>query len=149
MASVAHLDDRVHLNKFDMYTWTDTFGVNRDGFPKDLYMDGSYTTQMDETPTQYPSIIDAEDIDHFNPQRLNMSGPMYLKECSVNPAPTRMFPARKFEYADGTVTWDRPGRPRRARFAGEEGNEKLFIIIIVAVILLFLFRSKLRPLLKK
>lgn len=149
MASVAHLDDRVHLNKFDMYTWTNTFGVNTDGFPKDMYIDGSYTTQMDETPTQYPTIIDDEDVDHFNPQRLNMSGPMYLKECSVNPAPTRMFPARKFEYPDGTVTWDRPGRPRVTRGTGEEGNEKLFIILIVIVILLFLFRSKLRPLLKK
>jgi hypothetical protein len=148
MASVAHLDDRVHLNKFDMYTWTDTFGVNTDGFPKDMYLDGSYTTQMDETPTQYPSIIDSEDIDHFNPQRLNMSGPMYLKECSVNPAPERMYPARKFEYADGTVTWDRPGRPRMTRVT-DDRNDKLFIILIVIVILLFLFRSKLRPLLKR
>lgn len=143
MASVAHLDDRVHLNKFDMYTWTDTFGVNTNGFPKDLYLDGSYTTQMDETPTQYPSMIDGDDVDHFNPQRLNMSGPMYLKECSVNPAPTRMFPARKFEYADGTVTWDRPGRPRMTRVI-EDRNEKLILIIIIAVIILFLFRSKLR-----
>ena len=146
MASVAHLDDRVHLNKFDMYTWTDTFGVNTDGFPKNLHLDGSYTTQMDETPTQYPSIIDNEDIDHFNPQRLNMSGPMYLKECSVNPAPERMFPARKFEYDTGKVTWDRPGRPRVIR--GEE-NANIIIIIIIVVILLFLFRSKLRPLLKR
>jgi hypothetical protein len=148
MASVAHLDDRVHLNKFDMYTWTDTFGVNTDGFPKDMYLDGSYTTQMDETPTQYPSIIDSEDIDHFNPQRLNMSGPMYLKECSVNPAPENMYPARKFEYDTGRVTWDRPGRPRMTRVT-DDRNDKLFIILIAIVILLFLFRSKLRPLLKR
>ena len=149
MASVAHLDDRVHLNKFDMYTWTDTFGVNTDGFQKDLHLDGSYTTQMDETPTQYPSMIDSDDVDHFNPQRLNMSGPMYLKECSVKPAPTRMFPARKFEYADGTVTWDRPGRPRMTRVIEGGSNEKLIWIIIIAVIILFLFRSRLRPLLKR
>lgn len=146
MASVAHLDDRVHLNKFDMYTWTDTFGVNTDGFPKTMYMDGSYTTQMDETPTQYPTIIADEDVDHFNPERLNMSGPMYLKECSVNPAPERMFPARKFEYDTGKVTWDRPGRPRVKRSAE---NQNIILIIIIVIILLFLFRSKLRLLFKK
>lgn len=149
MASVAHLDDRVHLNKFDMYTWTDTFGVNTDGFPKDLYLDGTYTTQMDETPTHYPSMIDGDDVDHFNPQRLNMSGPMYLKECSVNPAPDVMYPARKFEYDTGKVTWDRPGRPRVHGGVIDDGNQKLIIIIIIAVIILFLLRSKLRPLLKR
>ena len=141
MASVAHLDDRVHLNKFDMYTWTNTFGVNTDGFPKDLYMDGSYTTQMDETPTRYPSIIDSEDVDHFNPQTLNLSGPMYLKECSVSPAPDGMYPARKFEYDTGKVTWERPGQPRVIR---REENGNVIIIIIIVVIILFLLRSKLR-----
>lgn len=145
MASVAHLDDRVHLNKFDMYTWTDTFGINTDGFPKTLYLDGSYTTQMDETPTEYPSIIDDADIDHFNPQRLNMSGPMYVKECSVNPAPERMFPARKFEYDNGKVTWDRPGRPR----VGRPVENQNIILIVIVIILLFLFRSKILKFLKR
>lgn len=145
MASVARLNDDVQINKFNITTWTGDFGVNYNGFPKGMYMDGSYVTQMDETPTDYPSIIDTDDEDHFNPQRLNMSGPMYLKEASVNPAPYRMFPARKFEYADGTVTWDRPGRPRIHNMEQEFDNKTLVIIFII-IVLLIIFRSKLKVL---
>lgn len=145
MASVARLNDDVQINKFNITTWTGDFGINYDGFPKGMYIDGSYVTQMDETPTEYPSIIDSEDVDHFNPQRLNMSGPMYLKEASVNPAPYRMFPARKFEYADGTVTWDRPGRPRIQNMEQDFDNKTLVIIFII-IVLLIIFRSKLKVL---
>ena len=145
MASVARLNDDVQINKFNITTWTGDFGINHDGFPKGMYIDGSYVTQMDETPTEYPSIIDSEDVDHFNPQRLNMSGPMYLKEASVNPAPYRMFPARKFEYADGTVTWDRPGRPRIQNMEQDFDNKTLVIIFII-IVLLIIFRSKLKVL---
>ena len=145
MASVARLNDDVQINKFNITTWTGDFGINHDGFPKGMYIDGSYVTQMDETPTEYPSIIDSEDVDHFNPQRLNMSGPMYLKEASVKPAPYRMFPARKFEYADGTVTWDRPGRPRIQNMEQDFDNKTLVIIFII-IVLLIIFRSKLKVL---
>ena len=96
---------------------------------------------MDETPTEYPSIIDEEDVDHFNPQRLNMSGPMYLKTAQVNPAPYRMFPARKFEYDNGKVTWDRPGRPR---YVEKDDRLPWIAIIILIVLLLLIFKKKLK-----
>ena len=145
MASVARLNDDVQINKFNITTWTGDFGINKDGFPKGMYIDGSYVTQMDETPTEYPSIIDEDDVNHFDPQRLNMSGPMYLKEASVNPAPYRMYPARKFEYDDGVVTWDRPGRPRIQNMEQDFDNKTLVIIFII-IVLLIIFRSKLKVL---
>ena len=143
MASIAHADDRVHLNKLDMYTWSGTFGMLKDGFPKTLPIDGCYVTQMDETPKEYPSMIDSEDVEHFNPERLNMSGPMYVKECSVKPAPYRMFPARKFEYPSGKVTWDRPGLPRQGQ-RHADGDDKTVWIILAVIVLLLLFRNKLK-----
>lgn len=142
MASVARLDDDIQINKFNVTTWTGDYGISSDGFPKNIYIDGSYTTLADETPTEYPSMIDS--ADHFNPQRLNMSGPMYLKECGVNPAPSRMYPARKFEYPDGTVTWDRPGRPRIS--AEEKRDDRPLFILLIVVLLLYIFRSKLKKL---
>lgn len=140
MASVARLNDDIQINKFNVTTWTGDYGINTDGFPKRMYMDGSYVTLMDETPTEYPSIIDEEAVDHFDPQRLNMSGPMYLKTAQVNPAPYRMYPARKFEYDNGKVTWDRPGRPR---ITGEDKFPWIAIIIII-VLLLLIFKKKLK-----
>jgi hypothetical protein len=142
MASIAHADDRVHLNKFDMYTWTKTYGLPTDGFPKGLEIDGTYVTQMDEKPTEYPSIIDSEDMDHFDPLRLNLSGPMYLKECSVKPAPAREFPARKYEYDNGVVTWDRPGRSLGHPALPRVEGDNWVVVILVIILILLLIRSK-------
>jgi len=152
MASIARLNDDIQINKYNVTTWTGDYGINKDGFPKDLYIDGSYVTQMDETPTEYPSIIDGDDVDHFDPQRLNMSGPMYLKTAYPSPAPYRMFPARKFEYADGTVTYDRPGRPRveygksiieyEYGYKTNKDNSPLLTIIIFIVLFLLIFKKQ-------
>lgn len=148
MASVARLNDDIQINKFNITTWTGDYGINYDGFPKNMYIDGSYVTQMDETPTEYPSIIDEDDVNHFDPQRLNMSGPMYLKEASVNPAPYRMYPARKFEYDDGVVTWDRPGRPRIVREKDLFENRTIKIILGIVILLLIFKRFGLKKIVK-
>lgn len=100
------IDDRLQIDGFDPYTWSGTYGVNTDGFPKGIYMDGSYYTQVDETPMDLPTPPEGTDAPEFN-----NSGAMYLKTVSDNPAPFRMFPARKFEYSDGRVTWIRPDAP--------------------------------------
>lgn len=144
MASIARLDDNVQINKFNVTTWTGDFGINKDGFPKDMYIDGSYVTLMDETPTEYPSIIDEEAVDHFDPHRLNMSGPMYLKTAQVNPAPYRMYPARKFEYPRELgykVTWDRPGRPLQHE---TESETPLLTIIVLIIIALFVIKKQIK-----
>lgn len=144
MASIARLDDNIQINKFNVTTWTGDYGINTDGFPKWMHLDGSYDTLMDETPTEYPSAIDKDDEAHFDPLRLNMSGPMYLKEASVNPAPFPEFPARKYEYDNGVVTWDRPGRPRVAR----RDQNNMLVLLIVFILIFILFRPKILKFLK-
>lgn len=150
MASTAHANDNVHINKYDMYTWTETYGVPTDGFPKTMYIDGTYTSGIDETPTQYPSIIDSDAVGHFTPERINMSGPMYVKTGYVNPAPERLYPARKYEYDDGTVTWVRPafaGTTKRSARGPIEtflGRDWLVFVLIVFVLFLILTRSQLK-----
>lgn len=98
------IDDRLQIDGYNPFVWAGSYGVNSDGFPKTLYIDGTYTTGIDETPTEYPDRV-LEDSD----PNMNLSGPMYLKTAQTSPAPFRGFPARKFEYSDGKVTWFRPG----------------------------------------
>ena len=98
------IDDRLQIDGFNPYVWSGTFGVPKDGFPKTWFIDGSYTTQIDETPMTVTEPIQGAD----DPGR-NFSGSMYLKTAETSPAPFLGYPARKLEYSDGTVSWFRPG----------------------------------------
>jgi hypothetical protein len=106
MASTLMRDDNNKMNKINPTTWTGDFGIPHDGFSKNIFIDGSYTTGISEEPTFYTDPLDGED----DPNR-DLSGGMYLKTAQTSPAPFRGFPARKFEYSNGTVTWFRPAQP--------------------------------------
>jgi len=105
MASALMIDDRLQIDKFNPTTWTGDFGINKDGFRKDLFIDGSYTRAIDEKPVDYGDDLDS------NLKPRDLSGNVYLKTTSPNYAPHGAFPTRKFEYSDGTVTWYRPMLP--------------------------------------
>jgi len=100
------IDDRLQIDGFNPYTWSGTYGVSHDGFPKNVFIDGSYTSAISERPMEVTA-----PVENPNDPNLHNSGPMYLKTASVDPAPFRGFPARKLEYSDGTTTWYRPGAP--------------------------------------
>lgn len=146
MASTLMLDDRLQIDKFNPTTWTGDFGVNHDGFRKDLFIDGSYTTAIDEEPTDYTDDLDLKPRD--------LSGNVYLKTTSPNYAPHGAFPTRKFEYSDGTVTWFRPELPWSwMGKSGFDGNSKMFrvskdvrnaliILVVFAIIAYALSRIK-------
>jgi len=139
MATAALIDDRLHIDMINPYTATGTFGVSHDGFYKDAFMDGSYTTQIDETPM---AVQDSNsDLSHFNPLHENRSGPMYLGTTYVHPAPDSVFPARKYQYDSGEASWARPGRPA-ARLIKKTDRTILYIVIIV--LLLYIFRKKIK-----
>ena len=103
MASTLMIDDRLQIDKFNVTTFTGDYGINYDGFRKDVFIDGSYTRGIDETPTDY-----TDDL-QFKPK--DIAGNTHLKTISPNYAPHGAFPTRKFEYSDGTVTWFRPELP--------------------------------------
>jgi hypothetical protein len=151
MATALMISDDLHINHINPYTWTGAYGVNKDGFPKNLYMDGSYTTQIDETPMDTSGHPDLD-----NEMNFNFAGGMYLKASESKPAPFRPFPARKYEYEDGRVTWHRPYLPWSWEGAGERQadggraavqvflRDNSFLILMVIIVLLLVMGSRRR-----
>jgi hypothetical protein len=58
---------------------------------------------------------------------------MYLKTASVDSAPYRLFPARKYEYDNGFVTYERPGIAESmfSRLLNDDNIWKLYFFIIL------------------
>lgn len=141
MASSLMIDDRLQIDKFNITTFTGDYGINHDGFRKDVFMDGSYTRAIDETPEDYTDDLQVKPKD--------LAGNMHLKTISPNYAPHGMFPTRKFEYSDGTVTWFRPELPwswmQRGTHPGTFKITKDFrnvlITLIVLAIIAYLVRQ--------
>lgn len=144
MASTLMIDDRLQIDGFNPTTWTGDFGINKDGFRKDLFMDGSYTHGIDETPMQVSDSVPVMNTNEF-------AGNMYLKTAAPSVAPYHPFPARKFEYSDGRITWRRPQLPWSWEYGTSDGGAgaskdiKLLLILLIAVILFYFFgRMKLK-----
>ena len=145
MATAWMIDDRLQIDGFEPYTWSGTYGVTKDGFRKDTFIDGTYFTQIDETPMEMTAQVEESQNPEFN-----TSGAMYVKTASAHPAPYRMYPARKFEYADGTCTWYRPDAPwswmnKRSdsdgfigRWIPTKSSDELFFYLALAVLGFFL-----------
>jgi hypothetical protein len=139
MASTLMIDDRLQIDGFNPTTWTGDFGILKDGFPHNLYVDGTgYTAGIDESPMILTEPIDIPD---------EFIGNMYLKTAAPSVAPYNPFPARKFEYSNGRVTWRRPQLPWSWESAPSDGgagpplpkDTSLLVALLVAVILFYFF----------
>ena len=138
MASGLMIDDRLQIDKFNPTTWTGDFGINKDGFRKDLFIDGSYTRAIDEEPVDYRDDLDP------NLKPRDLSGNVHLKTISPNYAPHDAFPTRKFEYSDGTVTWYRPALPwswmgKGGVFGSVKLSREMRVLAILVIIVLVLY----------
>ena len=147
MASALMLDDRLQIDGFNPAVLVGSFGTLKDGFPKNMGPDGTYTTQIVDQQTVYtdPLPLDAND------PALNIAGPMYLKTAQTSPAPFRGFPARKLEYSDGTVTWVRPGTPwpwvgshgendgYTYKLIKNQKNQTMIFWLVLIALIIFLF----------
>jgi hypothetical protein len=141
MASALMIDDRLQIDKFNITTFTGDYGINHDGFRKDVFMDGSYTTAIDETPTDY--------TDDLRVKPKDLSGNVFLKTINPNYAPHVMFPTRKMEYSDGTVTWFRPEQPwswmhrgtTPGTFKITKDFRSVLITLVVLAIVAYLLRN--------
>jgi len=135
------IDDRLQIDKFNITTFTGDYGINHDGFRKDVFIDGSYTRAIDETPTDYTDDLQVKPKD--------LSGNVYLKTISPNYAPHGMFPTRKFEYSDGSVTWFRPEVPwswmnrdtTPGTFKITKNFRSVLVTLVVLAIIAYLLRS--------
>lgn len=138
MASTLMIDDRLQIDGFNPTTWTGDFGINKDGFRKDLFMDGSYTTGVDETPMPMNDVIPVMNS-------TDLAGNTYLKTAAPSVAPYRIFPARKFEFSNGRITWIRPQLPwswqtgKSTGGVGSSKDAKLILYLLIAVILVYFF----------
>ena len=66
--------------------------------------DGTYTVQYDDMPSA--PIDPNRDLKDFNPVHVFRSGPVMVDEMPAKPtAPFAPFPARKYEYDNGDLTW--------------------------------------------
>lgn len=142
MASTFMISDSMKMDKINPTTFTGDFGINHNGFAK-KYMDGSYDTQIDESETIY--------TDELNINVRGNSGNMYLKTGYPHPAPSLMFPARKYEYSNGNITWERQGAPWRfdnglldsiKREAEKAKDNTLVILGSIALVIFILSRIK-------
>lgn len=152
MATALMVNDDLSMNRVNPFTWSGSYGVNQDGFPKNLHMDGSYTTQIDETPMETSGRPDLD-----NEMNFDFAGGMYLKASESKPAPFRPFPARKYEYADGTVTWRRPYLPwswegkstggqlsKSTKAVVEFIRDNTFFIALILLVLVFYIGPRMR-----
>ena len=141
MASALMIDDRLQIDKFNPTTWTGDFGIPHDGFPKNLFIDGSYTRAIDEKPVDYGDDLDS------NLKPRDLSGNVHLKTIDPNYAPHGAFPTRKYEYSDGTVTWYRPELPwcwmnggdqKSGPFKLTKGMRQTLILLVILAFIAYL-----------
>jgi len=138
------LNDALEIDRINPYTATGTFGVSYNGG------DGKYGplrwTAPDEGPATWDVTQEVPDyVDHSDPTFENRSGPMYLKEGGTNPATSFLFPARKYQYDDGTTSWSREVVMTSGEnytnenpfFKDELGTRLPILIIFIVLLLLF------------
>jgi hypothetical protein len=140
MTSLLALDSMA-INRVNPYTSTGTFGISSNGGYKTLQptirIENEVNAPLDKD-TGVP-------VEHFNSLALNHAGNMYLGTGSSHPARTFMYPARKYEFDDGSTSFGRQivlGKTENyvtSLYQDEQkGQLVLFFMVILLVFLLFL-----------
>ncbi len=147
------VDDRLSMDRINPYTLTGTFGVPTDGMYK-TPLDGSYVTEMDPSPDDPASTFPDDTPQHFAPSRINMAGGMVAQTVSgEGNAPYALYPARKYQYIDGSVSFVRPGMEGSGdndlyyedRYQVAKWDKDTLIVLLVALAaVLFVFRKNLK-----
>lgn len=151
------LDDDMSMNRINPYTSSETFGISYNGGYKT--MPGMHqavfepdTTSIDDDHLMFvPSAGIDEGVpkNHFNKLELNDAGNMYLKTGGVHPATSFLYPARKYQFDDGSTTFGREIIVTEAKnyvspadfskyTETEKGQFMLLLTFLALAILLFL-----------
>jgi len=147
------VDDQLSMNRINPYTLTGTFGVPTDGMYK-TPLDARYTTGIDPIPAETGTTFPDDTPEHFAPSRINMAGGMVAQTVGAHGnAPYAVFPARKYQYIDGSVSFIRPGMEGGGdndvyyedRYKTVKWDKDTLIILLVALAaVLFVFRKNLK-----
>ena len=134
------VSDKLSMDRINPYTLTGTFGTPNDGMYKTPIEPG-YTTQISETPMEEPTELFSPA--HFSALRVNMSGAMMAKTGTTNFAPYAMFPARKYQYIDGTTSWERPelGYMKKTLYRGTPVRDNTTVIVLFLALVAAVFAS--------
>lgn len=98
-------NDDMAMNRINPYTLTTTFGVSYNGGYKGPAP--QFPTAV-EGPAQWDVEAELPEFkDHMQPLYINRSGPMMVKTGSPYPAKSFMYPARKYQYDDGSTSFSR------------------------------------------
>jgi hypothetical protein len=133
MASAALIDDRLQIDGFNAYTWTNTFGVPTGGFHKEP-MDQGYTSQICEYETVYDEPAEV----------FHLPASMVLKAGVQYPAPSLLYPARKYQSDDGEVSYVRPGEALIGSSSSMDKNLWRLGFAFTALVFIYLFRKQFR-----
>jgi hypothetical protein len=99
------LDDDMSMNRINPYTSSQTFGISYNGGYKGTLEAGP---ERPESPPMFEFNPRAGvPTDHFNKLELNDAGNMYLKTGGIHPATSFLYPARKYQFDDGSTTFGR------------------------------------------
>lgn len=145
MATAWMINDDMKINNINPYVLSGTFGIPTDG--SKWKSDGTYTVEIDERPVVY---ADANaDLQDFNPLTNFRSGPMMVGEIAARPSPPwGTFPARKYEYDNGVVTWVRPDLQSKGarQWASEpiKANTWDLWLVLLAIIIVAVFYAAAR-----
>ena len=145
------VDNDLAMDRINPYTATGTFGVSYNGGYKGQQMkwrapqEGPASWDVDAETPEY--------LDHMDPLYVNRSGPMMVKTGYVHPATSFMFPARKYQYDDGTTSWSRETIWKSAsnyvsnlpnQFNIKSGDDlRPIIVVLVLLFIIFVLRKKL------
>jgi hypothetical protein len=99
------LNDDMSMNRINPYTATQTFGVSYNGGYKGVL-------PPDPERPESPAMLEFNPrvgvpTDHFNKLTLDDAGNMYLKTGGTHPATSFLYPARKYQFDDGSTTFGR------------------------------------------
>lgn len=99
------LNDDMSMNRINPYTATQTFGISYNGGYKGVLPPGPERPESPAMLEFNPRV--GVPTEHFNPLTLDDAGNMYLGTGGVNPAKSFLYPARKYQFDDGSTTFGR------------------------------------------
>jgi hypothetical protein len=99
------INDDMSMNRINPYTLTQTFGVSYNGGYKGVLA-------PDPERPESPAMLEFNPragvpTEHFNPLTIDDAGNMYLKTGGIHPATSFLYPARKYQFDDGSTTFGR------------------------------------------
>lgn len=127
--------DEMSMDRINPYTATGTFGISYNGGHKSTDALPWMMPREEEETTEEKPEYEA----HFTPKHIFRAPAMTAMTGGIDPATSFMFPARKYQYDDGTTSWSREvsyadGRNYVSGLI--KGGDSLWPIVVAMILLI-------------